>query len=43
MEFGIPDHGDHVWETNYYEVTVRYNEALKEDIGSGNAKSKDRI
>lgn len=40
MEFGIPDRGDHVWETSYYKVTVRYNEAFKEDIGSGNAKSK---
>lgn len=47
LEYGIPDHGDHIWETNYYKVTVRYKfhfvRCSKEDIGSENKKSKDRI
>jgi hypothetical protein len=47
VEYGISDHGDHIWETNYYKVTVRYKfhfvRCSKEDIGSENKKSKDRI
>lgn len=40
VEFGTPDHGDHVWEANYHKVTVRYNEGFKEDNWKWKCKVK---